>query len=464
MGLEIPAQFTDPKYRLRRFQNWMVVGLLYALFYMSRYNLSTAAPELMKVFGWTKNDYGIFETVMPLIYGLSVFFNGPIADRVGGKKAFLFGAFGVVIMNALFGLSHLLVQSPAVWTAATATTQATLMQPAQFSHGLTGSSLLTILAIIWGLNGYFQSFGALSIVKINAQWFHVRERGTFAAIFGILIRFGLILAFSGVPLIVKASSWYQAFMIPAILVAIWFVACLLLVKDTPEQAGFPAMDTGDDSGDSEERVPTMVVLKKVFASSAMWIIGVGSMMIGLVRRSVVDAWWPVYFKEVHHVGGLSAVYQSTAWGIALAGIGGGFAFGISSDRVYKGRRAPVIVFGFIGMALALGFFYLSDVMGLGPWLAALSLMALSFFVNGTHGMVGGAATMDFGGRKAAATAAGLIDGMQYLAASTTGITVGFITKNYGWGLWKLWPIPFAIFGAVVMLKLWNVMPGKKGSH
>lgn len=456
MGPEIPAPFLQRDYRLRRFQNWMLVGLLYALFYMSRYNFSTAAPELMKVFGWTKSDLGVFETLMPLVYGLAVFFNGPIADRVGGKKAFLFGAVGVVIMNFLFGLVSIAIKAPAVWQGNV------LQQPAQLGYGLTASGLVWLLAAIWGLNGYFQSFGALSIVKINAQWFHLRERGTFSAIFGILIRFGLILAFSIVPLIVKASSWKWAFWVPAIAVAVCFVASLILVKDTPEQAGFGNMDTGDDSGDGNEPVSLKEVLVKVFASKAMWIIGVASMMIGFVRRSVVDAWWPIYFKDVHKMSGTSAVYQTTAWGIALAGIAGGFIFGMSSDRIYKGRRAPVIVFGFLGMAVVLTLFYFSDTASLGPWAAAICLLMLSVFVNGSHGMVGGAATMDFGGRKAAATAAGLIDGMQYLAASLTGVGVGWITDTWGWGPWKLWPIPFALIGAVVMSRLWNAMPGKKG--
>ena len=43
---------------------------------------------------------------------------------------------------------------------------------------------------------YFQSFGAVSIVKVNAAWFHVRERGTFGGIFGVLISLGLYLAFA----------------------------------------------------------------------------------------------------------------------------------------------------------------------------------------------------------------------------------------------------------------------------
>ena len=444
MALDVPSGFREKDYRTRRAENWLIIGVLYALFYMSRYNFSSITPALQAAFGWDKADLGIFETVMPLVYGLSVVINGPIADRVGGRKAFLFGAVGVVIMNFLFGMAEFVGQG---------------------SHPDT---IRYALAAIWGLNGYFQSFGALSIVKINAQWFHIRERGTFAAIFGILIRFGLILAFSGTPLLVKYTGhWYWAFWGPAVLVGLLALLTLLFVRDTPTEAGYPGLDTGDEGVDDGERVKVTDVLRKVFASGTMWMIAVGSMMIGFVRRSVVDAWWPMYFKDVHNVSsGTSWERQITAWGIALAGIAGGFAFGMSSDRIYGGRRAPVIVFGFTGMALTLGAFYLGDSVSLGPWFAVLCLVSLSFFVNGAHGMIGGAASMDFGGRKAAATAAGLFDGMQYVAGAFVGIAVGEITEMHnGWQYWKLWPIPFALIGALVMSRLWNAMPkGRTAGH
>jgi OPA family glycerol-3-phosphate transporter-like MFS transporter len=193
-------------------------------------------------------------------------------------------------------------------------------------------------------------------------------------------------------------------------------------------------------------------------------IGAGSMMIGFVRRSVVDAWYPLYFKEVFNVSNVDIPYQLAAWGIAILGIAGGFVFGIMSDRIYNGRRAPVIVYGFLGMAAVLGLFYLSDSLSLGPYMAALMIMILSFFVNGAHGMIAGAASMDFGGRKAAATATGLIDGFQYLTSALNPFFLSAFIFPMGWQAWKLWPIPFALLGALIMSRLWNATPSKKSSH
>ncbi len=463
MNGSLPPLCHDPAFRRRRVGNWMVLGLLYSFFYMSRYNFTAVMGDLARTFGWTNVQTGVFETVMPLVYGLSVVINGPIADRIGGKKAFLFGAAGVTVMNVLFGLCTLLARTPAVTEPAAHGHGVSVVVPAVLRFGLSPAAVLAIMATTWAVNGYFQSFGALSIVKVNAQWFHVRERGTFSGIFGVLIRFGLILAFSGVPFIAAVLPIPYAFWIPGAFVGLFFVLNWLFMRNSPADAGFEGFDTGDEvSAGDEGPVRIGYVLRKVFASRVTWTIAVASMMIGFVRRSTVDVWFSKYFSDVWLPAGVEKAafgpYQAAAWGIALLGIAGGFAFGITSDRVFQARRAPVIVVGFAGMALALALFGASDRAGLGPWAAAAWLAVLSFFVNGAHGMVGGAASMDFGGRKAAATAAGLFDGMQYLASSVVGVGMGALLDTWGWSAWQWAPIPFALAGAALMLTLWNVTP------
>ncbi len=455
----------SPEFRRRRAVNWLSLGTLYAFFYMTRYNYTVVAPTLADILGWKNTDLGVFETMMPLVYGLAVVLNGPFADRVGGKKAFLFGAIGVALMNALFGFASYAIASPAMWEGTGLLRH--VVSPPLLRYGFTGGSLLTAMAIVWGINGYFQSFGALSIVKVNAQWFHVLERGTFSGIFGVLIRLGLLLAFQGVPLILLVLPWQYAFWLPGACVVVVLVINWIWMEDSPKKAGLGEFDTGDEP--SEEGPASLRdVLRKVFASRVTWMIALASMMIGFVRRSVVDAWWPKYFVDYYGADRSAFAtyppYLIATWGIALAGIAGGFVFGIASDRTFGGRRAPVITFGFIGMAVLLALSGLSDYFGLGPIAAASWLVLLSFCVNGAHGMIGGAASMDFGGKKAAATAAGMFDGMQYLAGAFVGMGVGYITTNWGWTMWHWAPIPFALFGAWVISRLWNVVPRGRQSH
>src|SRR5205823_11503517 len=113
---------------------------------------------------------------------------------------------------------------------------------AQIRLGMSGSTVIATLAVLWACNHYFQSFGALSIVKINAAWFHLRERGFFAGIFGILIRAGLILAFYGSPLILSVLPWQWVFFVPALCLGGLFAANFAFLRDTPREAGLADFD------------------------------------------------------------------------------------------------------------------------------------------------------------------------------------------------------------------------------
>jgi OPA family glycerol-3-phosphate transporter-like MFS transporter len=451
-------------YASRRRINWILAGTMYAFFYMARYNYIAANPELTRIFGWTNTDVGVIDGVAAFVYGVSVFLNGPLADRIGGRRALLIGAAGTIACNLLFGLGYLFVSTPAAWSAAK---PPHLDVPAVYAMGLSSGTIIGYFTLVWAVNFYFQSFGALSIVKINTPWFHILERGTFSGIFGILIRGGLVLAFVGAPAIFAQLPWQFAFWIPAGCVAVMFVLNYLFVRNTPEDAGFPAFDTGDDSDDATAGpVDVRAVLAKVLKSPVMRIIALASMMTGFVRRGVVDAWWPKHFVDLFgadpkHLSEFLP-YKIAAWGIAIFGITGGLILGRMSDRVFGGRRAPVIFIGFAGEAvvlLALGFMLVT---GAGPFASCTCLLVLSSFVNGAHGLIGGAASMDFGGKKAAATAAGLFDGAQYIIGPLVSIGVGKLIDTVGWKAWPFAPIPFAVIGALLMIRIWNAKPGSGG--
>ncbi len=427
----------QPSFEWRRRQNWIIIGVLYALFMMSRYNYSAISPLLLAAFGWTKQDLSILETTLPFFYGLSVIVNAAIVDRIGGRKAYLIGSAGVVAANIAFGAGHWIIGS---------------FTPHQTAY---------IMSAVYAVNAYFQSFGSMAIIQINSQWFAPHERGTFSAIFGILIRMGLVFAFSAVPLIAAHTAWYWGFWIPACLVALFALLDYFFVADKPEEAGYPAVIP--DATGVRVKPTALELMKSVVSNKNVFIFALASIMLGFVRRSVVDSWWPLYLKEAIGVAGTSVIAQVIPWGIAVFGILGGFALGPVSDRI--GRRAPVISAGFVGMAACLALFYFVGTNSLGGWEAVICLALLSFFVNGVHGVIMGAASMDIGGKHGSASAAGIFDGAQYFfAAPFTGWFVGRIVTNYGWGVWKIWPIPFALIGAVLMLFVWNVESSKGGGH
>lgn len=454
-------------FRQRRMQNWIFLGLMYGFFYMSRYNLSAISTVLGQKFGWTESDYGFITGAALMTYGIAVFLNGPLSDRIGGKRTILIGAGGAAVFNFLFGLMHLIMQKPAVWNG----TQ--LVSKPEWTSWMGNSTAIAMFTVLWALNYYFQSFGALSIVKINAAWFHRRERGRFAGIFGIMIQGGRQLAFLLSPLIVRFLPWQYAFWIPsAALVVMWFL-CNRLVESTPKDAQLSELETGDETAQEALQEPTLgFILKKIFARPAPWIIGLTSMCIGMVRHAI-DHWYPTYLVQVFNIKrqNLAFFKPYVFLGIAMpfAAVIGGLVAGFASDHLFKSRRAPVICLALIGQALCL--LLLRGTLH-HAWLAAIALVLILFFIQSAHSMVGGASSMDFGGRKAVATAAGLFDGAQYLGGALISFFLGRLLDKHKivesagvqFNIWPLVPIPFAILGAILIATLWNTVPGKKSAH
>ena len=167
-ALEKPQHSRE--FRIRRILNWLPMGLTYAFLYMGRYNLTVSKNALGDLM--SKEDFGIIFGAGTITYAFAFLINGPLTDRMGGKKAILTGALGAALMNVLLGIiTYFVLAKNAV------------------------INIALVFSIIYAANMYFQSFGAVAIVKVNSSWFHVRERGIFGGIFGILISMGIYFAF-----------------------------------------------------------------------------------------------------------------------------------------------------------------------------------------------------------------------------------------------------------------------------
>jgi len=423
------------EFRRRRALNWLTLGLTYSVMYMGRYNLSFANKSLSTEYGWDKAQIGMIITPALLIYGLSAMFNGPIADKIGGRKAMMIGAIGTVVFNFLFGLG------------------------AYLGFLGTGTLLLGYFASIWALNSYFQSFSALSLIKVNSSWFHISERGVFSAIFGSMIQGGRALIFFIGGILVTILPWQWVFFVPSMCVAVMTFMTYKFVQNSPEDCGFQELDVQDASSGDTEKVSFKYVVRKVFTNPVTLTIAVAEFCTGFVRHGF-EQWFPRYMLEAHKLSLESGVFQKGAGAVVIAGILGAFFAGTISDWVFKGRRAPVAFLGYFVQVVSLGVIWTAPSL---QWVI-VAFIANSFAISTVHSMLSGTASMDFGGKKAAATAAGLFDGMQYVGGSVVGVGMGWLLDSFGWGVWGPSMIGFALIGGGLMLFLWNARPQRGGAH
>lgn len=416
-------------FRRRRALNWLTLGLTYASMYMGRYNLSFANKALSDSYGWDKTQIGSIITIALTIYGVSALFNGPVADKIGGRKAMLIGVFGAVVFNLAFGFG--------VYVGFLG----------------TGNLLIAYFASAWALNMYFQSYSALALIKVNSAWFHVRERGVFSAIFGSMIQSGRALIFFVGGIAVTLLPWQWVFFIPAAVMLLMGILTLLLVRDSPEETGHPAFDTADASSGDTEAVNFKYLFRKVFTNPITLTIALAEFCTGFVRHGF-EQWFPRYMQEAHHLPLDSGVFQKGAISVVMAGIFGAFAAGTVSDWIFGSRRPPVAFLGYSLQIVCLGIIW---------WAPGLTWIIVAFVVNSfaismVHSMLSGTASMDFGGKKAAATATGMFDGMQYVGGAAVGSGMGWLLETLGWGSWGPSMIGFSFVGALLMIRLWNEVP------
>lgn len=445
MGTTAAAGSTTPRilpdgYRPRRGLNWAAVGFMYTSFYFCRYNFAYANKAISDEFGFTKSDMSTILSMQFVAYGCGQILNGLLTDRIGGKRAMLIGAAGTVAVNALFGVASF-------W------------------------GMLSLFTLLWGINGYAQSFGSPGFIKINSAWFSEKQRGTFAGIFGFMINLGRLAANKLLPLLlagfaifglihIPPQHWRWLFWIPAIVTSLVAVAFALIVKDTPEEAGFSNVFHGEaDHADVDVRSQLGVVFRHVVTNPMVWIIAGAYACTGAVRQAI-DQWFPVYFQEVHHLAMTGAKFQWLGYMIPLVASCGSFLSGWISDRFFHSRRAPVA--GGIYVIELLVILAATRVTTVNWGIAFFVLISLT--VNSTHSLLGPAAAMDIGGRKMAAFASGCIDAFQYFGAALGTKVLGYVLDRKGWDYYFYYMIPFGIIGAILMFSIAHRHSLKKGGR
>lgn len=449
-------------FRARRGLNWGSLGLMYAAYYMCRYNFRFATPGMVEEFGFTTTQISDMLAIWSLTYGTGQLVNGLLTDKIGGKRSMQIGAFGTIIVNLLLGFLPLLVVGGALAAAAKFIFRSDVVDPAFIA-----------IAVVWLINGWFQSFGAPGMIKINAAWFRRTERGTFAGIFGFMIQLGQVASSKLSPIILNGISlgilviapgqWRWLFILPPVVTLAAAAFMTLAAKQTPDEAGYPGVI--EDELDNSEGVT--VSLKEsfitIFTHPLVWFYAAAYACTGAVRTSS-DQLAILYFQEQLGMDMKSNIPPTVIWTLAampMAAVAGSLASGWVSDKFFKGHRSPVAMTLYFVEAAVISFAAFLLLRGLvGPTPGGILvgcgiLIAIALTANSTHSIVGAAAPMDIGGKKMAGFAAGVIDSFQYYGAAISLVITGRVldaTKEaHGWLFWYVIMASFGVLGGISML-------------
>jgi OPA family glycerol-3-phosphate transporter-like MFS transporter len=424
-----------PEFRTRRFANWFPLGLTYASLYMGRYNFNVYRAHARELHGLSESQVGAIATTGFWVYAASLLVNGPIAEKIGGRRAILAGVLGSSVAN--------------------------LAMAAFLRESARTDEIVLFLSLLYGVNMYFQSFGAISVVKVNSAWFHWRERGLIGGVFGSMISLGYFLALGIGGLLYAHFSLPALFFVPSGVLLAMLAVDFALVRDRPSLAGHADFDTGDEgprAGPAQAEPGLREIARRVLTHPVLLVLAAAEFCTGIVRQGLL-LHYGRFLRDVHGVteSASPVLYYLASSGITVGGILGALLCGVLSDFVFGSRRAPVAFLFYVGQVVALVALGLAGSPALAVCLVGFSCM----WIFGVHGLLSGTASMDFGGRRAAATAAGLLDGVQYLGSGLTGFGLGALLDRYRWSIWPYVLLPFSVTGAALMLRLWNARAGGK---
>lgn len=447
----------------------------YSLFYFVRKNFSFAMPALSAEYGIGDLQLGTILTAVGVIYGISKFVNGFIADRANARWHLVIGLSACVILNFIFG-----------WSA-------------KFSAWISGSEygpdfinpMVWTIGILLVLNNIFQGCGFAPCNRLMVHWVPPKELATKMSIWNtshsigagiVSVLCGAIIGGMGInlagepqtveriaqnlgkaiddPVVIQAAShvgaWQWCFWIPAIIGALGVFFIMGTLRDTPKSVGLPELEgtkTALDDKDTTEEYRKFVK-QRVFRNPVVWALAICDLFVYIVRFAVLD-WGPKFLQQEES--GLSP--QLAGWTIAIfeiAGCAGMIFAGWATDKLLKskGQRMCVIEMAITALCLV-GLWLLPK----GHPVAMLVLLAVSgFFLYGPQALLGVIASNNVT-KKAASSAVGLIGLMSYVSTIFTGFGVGFLSNAFGNAFWSnlfLIMAGVAVIGGLIVVPLWNM--------
>lgn len=411
-----------------RISTFWVMLLGYVGYYLCRGNLSAAFPLLEQEFGYSNTQLGLIASLSEMAYAAGKFINGPMADRIGGRRIFLLGMAGAIIFNIVFALS----------------------------------ASLAAFIIVWCFCRYFLSMGWGGLTKTIGNWYPSDRNGTVMGLISINFQFGGVAAtlFAGF-LVAQGVNWQGVFIYPAMVLTAILAWSYFASRSKPSDVipgaiaheGDGAKDQLADYGE-EEHPAVSTILKTLLKLPIYRELLVFSFLTTLLR-SVFLFWTPKFLFDIG-LEASSAILSSAIF--PLLGVLGTVFIGWYTDHhARNGDRArmmwmmlSVLVFCMIAISV------LSAASEPNYNMILFFLGASGFFLLGPYSMSSGCLTLDIAGAKGAGSCTGIIDGMGYIGGAIAAFAAGAMSDYLGW------PQVFmvlSVFALISTLSAWFMSRG-----
>ncbi|HEX5365027.1 MAG TPA: MFS transporter [Gallionella sp.] len=307
-----------------RWTAFVIVGLAYVLSFFHRFAPAAISGELQQTFHASASELGGLAATYFYVYTLMQIPTGILADTLGPRRVVAIGGLFAGIGSLLFGMADTLAAASA-------------------------GRLLVGLGV---------SVTFISLLKLNAAWFHDRHFATMTGATILLGNVGSLLAATPLAWALSFISWRTAFVAVGAFSLLLGALAWWLVRDHPGTVKLPSLRELDGKAAHPARSGhwydgLMTVLKNRATWPGLWVnMGIAGSMFAFA-----GLWAIPFLRDVYGMDRAAATSHTTT---LLAGFAiGAFFIGSLSDRL--GRRKPVMAAG----ALAYSLCWLPLLFGMG---------------------------------------------------------------------------------------------------
>jgi OPA family sugar phosphate sensor protein UhpC-like MFS transporter len=419
----------DVRYQKRRIQIFTITWFAYAGFYLTRKSFAVAKIDMGEgtEIGFTGAEMSLIDGSFLAAYAIGQFICGMCGDRYGARKVVLCGMILSVITGFWLGMST------------------------------------TVLAfcILFLIQGLAQATGWGPLAKNVAQFFSQKERGSVMGLWCTNYAVGGLAASAIAGYCGERWGYTYAFYGPSLLLLIITVFFYLFQRDKPEDFGLPSIESyhkedehliDPDATLEVEKEGSWTVIKDVCMNPIILRLSAVYFFLKPTRYAIL-LWGPTYVAEKLTTGMKVSGFLNGL--IDLAGPISIFLAGVISDRVFGSKRMPVAVSCLFALALLLGCMHFVPPTRIAVG-CALFVMGLLIFAPDS--LISGTAAVDFGTKRGASTASGLVNGFGSLGAIIGGTLPGIIKETYGWTPVFLSLAATLVIAGLLLAPKWHALP------
>lgn len=379
---------------------WLVLlsfGFMYLFFYNGRQNINLVMTQLAEDFNSTTAAFGVVSSSLFWCYAFGQLINGRLGAFFGYKRFMIIGVIGSAILNVLISFQH----------------------------------SIPVIAVLWGLNGYFQSMVWSNGLGVINKWWPSEKRGFSTGLATFFSGMAQVVTYLSVLLSLQLNpewSWRAAFRFPMIPLVISLVFFVLFFKNSPTELGFSENDDAKGGAETElerdiKEKGYLYPYKLLFSEPKVIVFCLISAIAGIGRYGLLT-WIPTYFVEQHGLAIKDGIFSSILlpFGQACAM----FIFPIITDKLLKGKREPMLIIAstitIVGMLVF-------------PFITNQTIASIMLFLLGVFAMVTGVIWTiagDIGGKALSSTVIGIFDWAVYMGAAVQAVLFGFVKDTFGW--------------------------------